>query len=181
MSYRKINNSVVLASLASLASLFSSVFISASIGYAATNAGSPCVKLGQVINVGGSKLTCSMVRTQSAVIPKKVTAGSNSNPGTSAKETIIQSNARKSAANYLSMTGFSRSALISQLVFEQYSTADATYGVDAQHADWNKQAVRSAKSYLAMSSFSHSGLVDQLVFAGYSQAQAEFGVSASGL
>jgi hypothetical protein len=71
--------------------------------------------------------------------------------------------------------------LIGQLEFEGFSTADATYGVDAQKADWNVQAAKSAKSYLKYSSFSRIGLIDQLVFEGFTQAQAEYGVSTTGL
>jgi hypothetical protein len=92
-----------------------------------------------------------------------------------------QSNARKSAQNYLKVMAFSRSGLIKQLEFEGYTTADATYGTDAQNADWNAQAAKMAKSYLNTMPFSRSGLIDQLIFEGFSQTQAEFGVNASGL
>ena len=97
------------------------------------------------------------------------------------QETPGQANARESAATYLDMTGFSRSGLIEQLEFEGFSTKDATYGVDAQHADWGSQAALSAKQYLDMSSFSRQGLLDQLKFEGYTQEQAEFGVTKVGL
>ena len=97
------------------------------------------------------------------------------------KETPGQANARESAAMYLDMTGFSRKGLIEQLEFEGFSTKDATYGVDAQHANWNDQAALSAKNYLDMSSFSRQGLIDQLKFEGYTQAQAEYGVKKVGL
>lgn len=103
------------------------------------------------------------------------TVASNSN------ETVSQENARKSAKSYLDSSGFSRSGLISQLEFEGYSTAEATYGADAQNANWNDQAARSAKSYLDSSSFSRSGLITQLKFEGFTQSQAEYGASANGL
>ena len=96
-------------------------------------------------------------------------------------ESVSQSNARQSAADYLDYSAFSRSGLIKQLAFEGFSTADATYGVDALGADWNEQAAKSAASYLEYSSFSRSGLIDQLVFEGFTRAQAEFGVSTTGL
>lgn len=76
---------------------------------------------------------------------------------------------------------FSRSKLIEQLEFENYSTADATYGVDAQNADWNAQAAKSAKSYLKLMPFSRISLIDQLIFEGFSQSQAEYGVGTTGL
>ena len=47
--------------------------------------------------------------------------------------------------------GFLALGLIEQLKFEGYSTADATYGVDAVSPDWNEQAAKSAESYLDMS------------------------------
>lgn len=92
-----------------------------------------------------------------------------------------QCNAFRSAADYLRLMAFSRSGLIRQLEFEGYSTADATYGVDAQNADWNAQATKSAKSYLDLMPFSRSGLIAQLEFEGFTRAQATFGVAANGL
>lgn len=96
-------------------------------------------------------------------------------------ETMGQSNARESAASYLDFKAFSRSGLIKQLEFEGFSTADATYGVDALHVDWNEQAAKSAAEYLDFKAFSRSGLIDQLVFEGFSRAEAEYGVSTTGL
>ncbi len=43
-----------------------------------------------------------------------------------------------SAQTYLDMGGFSRSALIDQLVFEGFSKAEAKYAVDHIDANWNK-------------------------------------------
>ncbi len=97
------------------------------------------------------------------------------------QETTAQENARESAESYLDMTAYSRSGLIEQLEFEGYSTKDATYGVDAQEADWNKQAAASAQNYLDMAAYSRSGLIEQLVFEGYTRKQAEHGVTKVGL
>jgi hypothetical protein len=97
------------------------------------------------------------------------------------KETASQAQARQSAAGYLDYTAFSRTGLIKQLQFEGYSAKDATYGTDAQHANWNKQAALAAKHYLDYDSFSREGLIDQLKFEGYTQAQAEYGVNQVGL
>lgn len=94
---------------------------------------------------------------------------------------VSQCNALRSAADYLRVMAFSRSGLITQLEFEGFSRADATYGVDAQNADWNAQATKSAKSYLDLMAFSRSGLIAQLVFEGFTNAQATFGVNANGL
>lgn len=80
-------------------------------------------------------------------------------------ETPGQKNAKKSAASYIKMKGFSRQGLIDQLSSEyadKYSVEDATYAVDALNADWNEQAVRAAQSYLKMKGFSRQALIDQL-------------------
>ena len=98
-----------------------------------------------------------------------------------ASETVSQQNAVRSAEQYLSFAPFSRSGLIDQLEFEGYSTEDATYGVDAQNADWNEQAAKSGESYLEISAFSRSGLIDQLEFEGYTSEQAAYGADANGL
>jgi len=96
-------------------------------------------------------------------------------------ETAGQYNARRSAASYLRLTAFSRSGLIKQLQYEKFSLEDATYGVDAQNADWNTQAAKSAASYLKLMSFSRLSLIAQLVYEGFSQSEAEYGVSTTGL
>jgi hypothetical protein len=101
--------------------------------------------------------------------------------------TIGQSNAAQSAAQYLSTQPFSRAGLIQQLsssAGEGFSLADATYGVDAQHADWNAQAALSAKQYLSTGPFSRAGLIEQLSSSageGFTYAQAVYGVTAAGL
>ena len=99
--------------------------------------------------------------------------------------TVYVTNSRtqavKSATSYLRFMSFSRSGLIKQLEYEKFSLEDATYGVDAQNADWNAQAAKSASSYLKTMSFSRSGLIAQLVYEGFSQSQAEYGVNAIGL
>ena len=71
--------------------------------------------------------------------------------------------------------------MISQLQYEGFSASEATYGTDAQNADWNAQAAKKAASYLKSSSFSRTGLIDQLLYEGFTQAQAEYGVGTTGL
>jgi hypothetical protein len=93
-------------------------------------------------------------------------------------ETVSQENARESAETYLRFSSFSREGLIEQLVFEDYSEADAEYAVDVLEVDWSEQAAGSAENYLSFSSFSESGLTDQLIFEGYTRAEAEYGVAA---
>jgi hypothetical protein len=95
--------------------------------------------------------------------------------------TISQQNALQKAADYLDYTAFSRTGLIKQLVFEKYSTPDATWAVDRVSVNWNEQAAKKAKDYLEYTSFSRAGLIDQLLFEGFTPAQAEYGVSKTGL
>lgn len=95
--------------------------------------------------------------------------------------TLSQQNALRSAGSYLDFTAFSRTGLIKQLVFEKFSTPDATWAVDRVTVDWNEQAAKSAKSYLEYTSFSRASLRDQLIFEGFTAAQAEYGVSQTGL
>lgn len=97
-----------------------------------------------------------------------------------------QNNAIRSAKQYLSMSGFSRSGLIHQLssdAGEGYNIADATVAVDSLNTDWNKEAVTSAKQYLGMSGFSCKGLIHQLSSSageGYTVSQATYGAQQAG-
>jgi len=158
----------VVASLFSLGLPFSAV--------SAASAGQKCLKAGTLSGTKQAPLVCAKVGGKLVWQSSKKSAAA-----TTVKETVAQSNAKKSATSYLRYSSFSRTGLIGQLEFEGFSTADATYGVDAQKADWNVQAAKSAKSYLKYSSFSRIGLIDQLVFEGFTQAQAEYGVSTTGL
>jgi type IV secretory pathway VirB10-like protein len=97
------------------------------------------------------------------------------------EETAGQQNARESAESYLDTSAFSRTGLIKQLKYEGYSTADATYAVNAVNPNWNEQAAKAAQSYLDTSSFSRSGLIEQLMYEGYTRAQAEYGAKKVGL
>ena len=155
------------ASLIFLGQPFSSV--------SASSAGQKCSKAGTLSGTKQAPLVCAKVGG------KLVWQSSKKSATTTVKETVSQSNAKKAAKNYLSFMAFSRTGLIKQLEFESYSTADATYGVDAQNADWNAQAAKSAKAYLKLMPFSRTSLIEQLVFEGYTQAQAEYGVGTTGL
>jgi len=94
-------------------------------------------------------------------------------------ETTSQRNARQSAESYLGYSSFSRTGLIDQLLYEEYSRADAEYAVDAVDANWNVQAAGSAEGYLSYSAFSRSGLVDQLLYEGFTDSEAEYGVAST--
>jgi hypothetical protein len=129
--------------------------------------------------------TTTEAPTTTAAPPTTTTVPPTTAPPTTADpfagETVSQRNARRTAADYLDYTAFSRSGLIRQLEYEGYTQEDAAYGVDALNVDWNEQAAKSAADYLEYTSFSRSGLIDQLVYEGYTQAQAEYGVSTTGL
>lgn len=98
-----------------------------------------------------------------------------------ANQTPSQKQAIAKAEEYLDYTAFSREGLIEQLVYEQFSTEDATFAVDHITVDWNEQAVAKAKEYLDYSAFSRGGLIDQLRYEGFTREQAEFGVTGAGL
>ena len=97
-----------------------------------------------------------------------------------------QKNAVRSAKQYLSFKGFSRSGLIKQLSSDYgdgYNVADATVAVNSLNIDWNKQAVRSAKQYLSFKGFSCKGLIQQLSSSagdGYTESQAAYGARQAG-
>nr|WP_067295121.1 Ltp family lipoprotein [Marinobacterium profundum] len=97
-----------------------------------------------------------------------------------------QKNALRSAQQYLSISGFSRSGLILQLSSDYgdgYNVSDATVAVDNLNIDWNKQAVRSAKQYLSISGFSCKGLITQLSSSAgddYTESQASYGARQAG-
>lgn len=90
-------------------------------------------------------------------------------------------NALRSAESYLRFTAFSRSGLIDQLKFDQYTDTEAEYAVDNCGADWYEQAEKRAKEYLDFMSFSRGGLIDQLVFDGFTKDQATHGADANGM
>jgi len=95
--------------------------------------------------------------------------------------TVSQKNALNKAKSYLSYTAFSHDGLVDQLVYEQFSVADATYGADNVGANWNEQAAKKAKDYMSHSSFSHGGLIDQLEYEKFTPDQATYGANSVGL
>ena len=144
----------------------------------AASAGQKCSKVGLRSGTKKAPLVCA--KTGKKLVWKSSKALTTTTT-TVLVGTVSQRNAVKAAKSYLSIMAFSRTSLIKQLEFEKYSTADATYGVDAQNADWNAQAAKSAKSYLELMAFSRTSLIDQLVFEGFTQAEAEYGVGTTGL
>ena len=85
------------------------------------------------------------------------------------------------AENYISYTAFSKTSLITQLEFEGFDTADASYAVEQIDVDWRDQAVKMAENYLDYTAFSRSGLIEQLKFEGVSDEFATYAVDQVGL
>lgn len=115
----------------------------------------------------------TLVSIASLVLPTAALADSAATPG--------QDNARRTASEYLESQAFSRSGLISQLKFEGFTTAQATYGVTVLHVNWSRQAALDAKEYLQSQGFSRSGLIQQLRYEGFTLGQATYGVNRTGL
>lgn len=101
-------------------------------------------------------------------------------PQETSAPTIGQQNALKSAKQYLEISAFSYSGLVSQLEYEQYTHEEAVYAVDNCGADWNEQAVKSERQYLDISAFSRDGLIEQLEYEGFTHEQAVYGVEQNG-
>jgi hypothetical protein len=97
--------------------------------------------------------------------------------------TIDQREALGAAKSYLSTGAFSRAGLIHQLTSsygEGFARADAIWGVNHAHANWNAEAVEAAKSYLSTGHFSRAGLIHQLESPygeQFTHAQAVYGVN----
>ena len=90
--------------------------------------------------------------------------------------TAGQRNALSSAQSYLRSSAFSKSGLVDQLKYEDYSNTEARWAVAHVRVSWKAQAVNSARSYLRSSSFSRQGLVEQLEYEGFTSSQAAYGV-----
>jgi hypothetical protein len=103
--------------------------------------------------------------------------------GSAFASTIGQREALQAAKSYLESGSFSRAGLIHQLESpygEDFSHADAVWGVNHAHANWNAEAVQAAKSYLESGSFSRASLIHQLESPygeHFTHAQAVYGVS----
>lgn len=94
--------------------------------------------------------------------------------------TLGETNALKSAKQYLDFMPFSYQGLIDQLQYEKFTLEESTYAADNCGADWNEQAAKCAQSYIENMSFSRESLIDQLIYEGFTQEQAEYGAQAVG-
>lgn len=117
---------------------------------------------------------------ESGLDSSNMSEGKETSENLTSNITAGQSNVLASAKLYLETMPFSYTGLIDQLVYEGYSTEDATYAADNCGADWNEQAAKSAKNYLDIMPFSRDGLIEQLEFEGYTHEQAVYGVEQNG-
>lgn len=88
-----------------------------------------------------------------------------------------QENALSSAKDYLEYSGFSKSSLYDQLIYEKYPDDAARFAVENVDTDWKKNALRVAKSYLDYTSFSDAGLRDQLSYEGFSDEEINYALN----
>ncbi len=86
------------------------------------------------------------------------------------------------AKRYLSTMPFSYDGLVEQLeTVDNFSHAEAIYGVDNCGADWNEQAVKQANNYLGFSAYSHDKLVENLkLYEKFTHEQALYGADNCG-
>lgn len=128
------------------------------------------------LDVQWDQATNTVILTQS----KGEADAAPSKPVSTPSATTSQSNALRTAQNYLNVMAFSHDKLVKQLEYEGYSHDDAVYAADNCGADWNEQAVKAAKSYLDLMPFSRDKLIEQLEFEGYTHEQAVHGAEGNG-
>ena len=144
----------------------------------------PCAKPMVGKTAKGGTLKCKRVGKSYrwVAIPRKANPATTPTPATSyPNETVSQKSARRKAEDYLRITPFSRTGLITQLKYEGFSTDDATYAVTILSPDWNQQAAAKAQDYLRVMPFSRTGLITQLEYEGFTQDEAVYGVNSTGL
>jgi hypothetical protein len=137
----------------------------------------PDERQGMSLHDAMTVVVAGMTQTAEAPVQPVLTTLQPTGVMTSVGMTKSQANAVKSAQSYIRYSSFSRSGLINQLVFEQYSVADAEFAVKFINVDWTEQAYLTAKSYLSYSSFSLPELIGQLEFEGFTTEQATTGAT----
>lgn len=120
----------------------------------------------------------SDVPTATTPVPLRTGASKPAAPVAPKPVTSSQQQAVAMARDYLEVMAFSRAGLIEQLVYEGFSQADSTYGVDALGVNWRSQAVAMGASYLDSMPFSRVGLIEQLEYEGFDIATSTYAVDA---
>jgi hypothetical protein len=137
--------------------------------------------VGNTTTVEGTTTSSSSQAEATTTAPETIEDDSDND-----RLSAAQSNAVRSAEQYLAMSGFSRKGLIEQLSSEAgngYSVSDATAAVDSLNVDWNENAAKSARQYLDISGFSCAGLIEQLSSSAgsdYTVKQATYGARQAG-
>ncbi|MCT2076264.1 hypothetical protein HMPREF3086_17160 [Dietzia sp. HMSC21D01] len=95
-----------------------------------------CGHTDDVATAAGQAATVTVISTATTTVTREVTttaeAPAPASAGLAAADSSAgQSNAARSARQYLDISGFSRSGLIEQLQYEGYSPEQATYGATA--------------------------------------------------
>ena len=105
---------------------------------------------------------------------------STTDQSTAQGNTIGETNALRSAKQYLEFTHFSAEGLKKQLKYEGYSDSEADFAVANCGANWNEQASESAKQYMELMPMSRDQLYNQLIYEGFTDMQALIGCGAVG-
>jgi len=113
----------------------------------------------------------------------QVTASVDAPIVTTTTSALTLISAQERAKIYMTLAPWSRPWLIKQLKSIGYSTAEATYGVDALNVNWNEQAKKVARNYVNRWAVPRSRIevISWLENRGFPKAQAEYGVTAIGL
>lgn len=99
----------------------------------------------------------------------------------SSGDTESQQKALDRAKEYLSNLPLSHDGMVTQLEFDGYSSADATYAADNCGANWNEQAARMANQLLTTGSYTRATMIEELKSNGFTDDQAAYGADAAKL
>lgn len=99
----------------------------------------------------------------------------DSDTQTSSGDTSEQQKALDRAKEYLNNLPLSHDGLITQLEYDGYSNADATYAADNCGADWNQQAAKMAEQTLTTGSYTRDSMIQKLQSDGFTKDQAAYG------
>lgn len=99
----------------------------------------------------------------------------------SSGDTESQQKALDRAKEYLSNLPLSHDGMVTQLEFDGYSNADATYAADNCGANWNEQAARMANQLLTTGSYTRATMIEELKSNGFTDDQAAYGADAAKL
>lgn len=94
--------------------------------------------------------------------------------------TIGEKNCLSDALNYLNLMGYSKSGLIKQLEFDEYSETEIEYALARCGADWNEEALQLAYGYTSAMSMSKTALQEQLIYEGFEESEINYALEQLG-